>query len=75
MPARLGVTTMLDCELLRTVLDDLIAVLCLQAKELEKLVQHMEQQTVPLAHGCEFSVVVSELNELHLRIKRLKGGA
>jgi len=63
---------MSDAEQLRAVLEDLIDVLHLQAKELEKLVTHVEQQTTSLVYQHQFSLVASELSELHHRIKKLK---
>ncbi|MHB1037132.1 MAG: hypothetical protein ACYC35_20995 [Pirellulales bacterium] len=54
-----------------TVVDDLIEVLHLEAKELEKLVNHVEQVTTPLPNAHQFSVVASELIALHQRVKRL----
>jgi hypothetical protein len=58
-------------EELRQVVEDLIDVLHLQAKELEKLVDHVEQVAGRLGYQHQFSVVASELSALHVRIKKL----
>jgi hypothetical protein len=62
---------MADPEQLQAFLADLVEVLHLQAKELEKLVTHVEQQTTRMVEPSQFSVVASELSELHHRIKQL----
>jgi hypothetical protein len=56
---------------LRQVVNELIAVLHEQAKELELLVAHVEQVTRRLPKDHEFSVIASELSELHYRSKKL----
>jgi hypothetical protein len=60
-------------EELATVVDELIQVLHLQAKELERLIAHVEQVTVSLPEESEMSVIRSSLSGLHLRIKQLRG--
>jgi hypothetical protein len=60
-------------EELAAVVDELIEVLHLQAKELENLIAHVEQVTVHLPEGSEMSVIRSSLSGLHLRIKKLRG--
>ena len=50
----------------------LIEVVQLQAKELEKLVAHVEQVTTRLPYQHQFALAVSELSELHQRIKKMK---
>jgi hypothetical protein len=60
-------------EELATVVDELIEVLHLQAKELERLIAHVEQVTVSLPEESEMSVIRSLLSGLHLRIKKLRG--
>lgn len=55
------------------ILEDLIAVLHLQAKELEKLVAHVEQVTTRLPEMNDLSVVRSELAALLVRVKKLSG--
>ncbi|MGB2610035.1 MAG: hypothetical protein WBC80_13750 [Isosphaeraceae bacterium] len=59
-------------ESLREIVADLIAVLHLQAKELEKLVVQIEQVTDRLPGENLLSLVVSELSELKTRIQKLE---
>lgn len=59
-------------ESLREIVADLIAVLHLQAKELEKLVVQIEQVTDRLPGENRLSLVVSELSELKTRIQKLE---
>ena len=59
-------------ESLREIVADLIAVLHLQAKELEKLVVQIEQVTGRLPGENRLSLVVSELSELKTRIQKLE---
>ena len=59
-------------ESLREIVADLIAVLYLQAKELEKLVVQIEQVTDRLPGENRLSLVVSELSELKTRIQKLE---
>lgn len=59
-------------ESLREIVADLIAVLHLQAKELEKLVVQIEQVTDRLPGENRLSLVVSELSELKTRIHKLE---
>jgi hypothetical protein len=61
---------MADQEPLRQIIEDLIDVMHLQAKELEKLVDHIEQRAGHLGYQTQFSVIASELSELHVRIKK-----
>jgi hypothetical protein len=61
-------------EPLRKALEDLIDVLHLQAKDLEKLVTAVEQATGRLGYESQLSVVASELSELHHRVKHLTEG-
>jgi hypothetical protein len=63
-----------NAEGLRDIVDDLINVVHLQAKELEKLVAHVEQVTTHLPYQHQFALVASELSELHQRIKKLSPG-
>jgi hypothetical protein len=62
---------MTDHEPLREIVEDLIAALHVQAKELEKLVDHVERVAGHLGYRPQFSVIASELSELHLRIKKV----
>jgi hypothetical protein len=50
-------------------LDDLLAVLHLQAKEIERLPAHVEQHTDRLLEESKMSLVVSELSALHADVK------
>jgi hypothetical protein len=58
---------------LAAVVDELIQVLHLQARELEQLIAHVEQVTARLSEESEMSVIRSSLSGLHTRIKRLRG--
>ena len=64
---------MTDCEQLGRIVQDLIEVMQLQVKELEKLVAQADQMGGRQALEQQFSVVGSELSELHRRIKHLNG--
>jgi hypothetical protein len=44
-----------------------------QARELEKLIGHVEQVTAHLPEGSEMSVIRSSLSGLHLCIRNLRG--
>ncbi len=63
---------MAEEESLREIVADLIAVMHLQAKELEKLVVQIEQITNRLPGENRLSLVVSELSELKARIQKLE---
>ena len=65
---------MTDTDQLGTILGDLIEVLHRQAKELEKLVAHVEQVTTRMPEVHELSVVRSELSALLVRIKKFRAG-
>jgi hypothetical protein len=43
----------------------------LQAKELEKLVAHVEQVTTHLPYQHQFALIASESSALHQRVKKL----
>jgi hypothetical protein len=61
-----------EIEPLRQIIADLIDVMHLQAKELEKMITHVEQVTgYHLGYQDRFSLVASELSELHSRVKKL----
>ncbi len=66
---------MSQLEPLRQAVEDLIEVMHLQARELEKLVAQVEQLTGRLSYEPQLSVVVSELSELHHRVKKLADGS
>lgn len=66
---------MSDVEKLRTAIADLIKVLQLQAKETERLILQLEQQTDLRIFDSQLPLVVSELSELHHRIKKLEMSA
>lgn len=58
-------------ENLHKVVADLIDVMHLQAKELEKLVDHVQQVAGRLDYQHQFSLIASELSELHVRAQKL----
>ena len=58
-------------ENLQTILTDLIGVMHVQAKELEKLVEHVQQVAGRLDYQHQFSVIASELSELRVRAQQL----
>jgi hypothetical protein len=64
---------MVNTDELAAVVDELIEILQLQARELEKLITHVGQVTVRLPEESEVSVVRSGLSGLHHRIKKLRG--
>jgi hypothetical protein len=57
---------------LSTVVEELIEISHLQAKELERLIAHVEQVTAHLHEESEMSVIRSSLSGLHLRLKKLR---
>jgi hypothetical protein len=63
----------MNIEELAAVVDELIEVMHLQARELEKLIAHIEQVTVHLPEKSETAVILSSLTGLHQRIKKLRG--
>jgi hypothetical protein len=63
----------MNVEELAAVVDELAEVLHLQAKELEKLIAHVEQVTGHLPEESEMSVIRSALGGVRLRIKKLRG--
>jgi len=63
----------MNVERLAAIVDELVEVLHLQAKELEKLITHVEQVTVRLPEESEMSVIRSSLSGLHQRVKKLRG--
>jgi hypothetical protein len=63
----------MNVEELAAVVDELVEVLHLQARELDKLIGHVEQVTVHLPEESEMSVIRSALSGLHLRLKKLRG--
>ena len=60
-------------EELAAVVDELIEVMHLQSRDLERLIAHVEQVTTRLPEENEMSVIRSALSGLHLRIKKLRG--
>lgn len=50
-------------------LSDLIDVMHLQARELEKLTAHLERQTGQMPDRPRLSLVLSELSELQVRMR------
>jgi hypothetical protein len=61
---------MSEQESLRGVIEDLIDVMHLQAKELEKLVVQVERSVGRLPGESQLAVIASELAELKQRVKR-----
>jgi hypothetical protein len=53
------------------IVSDLIETLQLQAAELERIVVHLEQQTVRLDPPTQLPLVISDFSALHRRIKQL----
>jgi methyl coenzyme M reductase subunit C-like uncharacterized protein (methanogenesis marker protein 7) len=64
---------MMNVEQLAAVVEELITVLQLQAQNLERLIEHVEQVTTPLPVANQLSVVRSELAALRVRIGKLRG--
>jgi hypothetical protein len=64
---------LMTVEELAAVVDELVEVMHLQARELEKLIAHVEQVTVHLTEESEMSVIRSALSGLHVRLKKLRG--
>jgi hypothetical protein len=68
---RSGGVVMEHPENMQTIIGDLIGVMHMQAKELEKLVEHVQQVAGRLGYQHQFSVIASELSELHVRALKL----
>ena len=60
-------------EQLTALLEDLLGVLHLQAEEIQRLVSHVEGQTTRIPHANQLPLILSELSELHQRVKKLSG--
>ncbi len=56
---------------LRAIVEELTRIAHYQARELEKLVDHVQQVAGRLGYQHQFSVAASELSELLVRIKKL----
>jgi hypothetical protein len=65
---------MADVEQLAAVVEELVRVLQLQARDLERLIAHVEQVTTRLPEANQLSVVRSELAALQVRVKKLRAG-
>lgn len=65
----------MNADELAAVVDELIEVLHLQARELERLVTHVEQVTVHLPEKSEIAAVRASLTVLHQRIKKLRNAS
>jgi polyhydroxyalkanoate synthesis regulator phasin len=63
-----------DVEQLRIVVEDLIKIVQLQAKETEKLSTHVAKVTTHLSRESQMHLVVSELSEILNRVRKLKSG-
>ncbi|MBX6313777.1 MAG: hypothetical protein IRY99_12795 [Isosphaeraceae bacterium] len=64
---------MSDPESLPRLVEDLIEVMQLQARELEKLVVHIEQAIGRLPEESQLAVIASELSELSELKQRARG--
>jgi hypothetical protein len=64
---------MANTEELAAIVDEFIEIMHLQARELEKLIIHVEQVTRHLPEESEMSVIRSGLSGMHFRIKKLRG--
>ncbi len=62
---------MSKCQNLRPIVEDLIRTTHLMSKELERLVDRVEQTVGHLGYTPQFSVVASETTELLARTKKL----
>jgi hypothetical protein len=58
-------------EELRQVVEELTGAVHTQAKQLERLVERIEQSTGPLALAPEFAIVAAETAALLVRLKKL----
>lgn len=65
---------MVDVEDLAAIVHELIEVLQLQARDLERLITHVEQVTTRLPATNELAVIRSELAALHVRVKKIRQG-
>jgi hypothetical protein len=65
---------MAEVERLAAIVEELIAALQLQARDLERLIAHVEQDTNRLPEANELAVVRSQLAALHVRMKKLRAG-
>ena len=64
---------MSNYEELCDLVEDLIGVLHRQAKEIQRVESRLAQVSTHMHRGAEIHVIISELSELELRIKKLKG--
>ncbi len=62
---------MTDVQQLRTAVEDLIGVVHLLTEETQRLITHVEQQTIRVGYTNQISMVQSELSELHRRVKKM----
>ena len=65
---------MVDVEQLAAVVEDMIEILQLQARDLERLIARVEQVTTRVPEANELAVVRSGLTALHVRMKKLRAG-
>ena len=63
---------MADYEQLRKVVEDLVEAMHLQTKQLEILVERVEQVAGHLGFENRLSVIASELSEIHRRVQGLR---
>jgi hypothetical protein len=64
---------MIEAYQIAEMLEELIGLMHTQAKEIERLIVHVEQTTGRLGHETQMPLVVSELSELHKRVRKLQG--
>jgi hypothetical protein len=64
-----------DLERLIDVVDDLLGVLHLQAEEVQRLMTHVEQQTIRSPDPNQLPLVLSELSELRHRVHQMAGAS
>lgn len=62
-------------EQLHKIVEDLVAVMHAQARELEKLVEHIERSTGHLGYQPQFSIIASELSDLQVRVRKVQTAA
>ncbi len=63
----------MDHDELAAVLDELIEIMHLQTRQVEKLMSHVQQVIGRLPEDNQISAIHSGLSGLHARIKKLRG--
>jgi hypothetical protein len=62
---------MADVSELHRVIEDLIEIVRLQTTELQRLIAHVEGQTVHLPQRSQVPLLLSELSELRSRVRKM----